>query len=609
MEPVTLGFPYPRPRPGQLAVAKRVAEAVGRGGAIMVQAPTGFGKTVALLYGARLAGDVRTLYVVRTRNELVQPFKEAVKLGLRPVFLYSKKAMCPLARGEKGVGVEDFWENCRSLRAKKLCPYHAALSRATPEQLGKAVWGSPDPYHAVENLVMAGFCPFYALKSLIPLARILILTYPYVFNDYIRSALGLGGLGEYVLMVDEAHSLMGVADMAERRLSERKLKLALRELLRYAPEARSLHDAVANLIELLEESPADRRYRRVDKGLILDILGDAEAWFDVAQEIRAAKLLEAPLDRWVRVRVHTLSIAYFTALLGLDEYEAFTHQARGGRAFAARPVDPSIVVADVLNEAGALVLASGTLPPPSYFSDVLGVSRSLEYLDVEEEYGPVFPPENRVTLVATYLTSRYTARSPETSARYAELLLDVYRLLPGVVLAVHPSYEFMGQVLSASDQWPVDQVVEDETTRISDVAEKARGTGRLLIHAVAGGKLTEGVELLGPGGESLVRAVVLVGVPYPQPDDYTRSLEEKLAEKVGRERAREHLLYDTAAVRVRQALGRAIRSPEDRAVYILADHRYMNPHLRSRLRLRYNKVVRTRRDLMEALEILARDFL
>ena len=603
-------FPYPRPRPGQIAAARRVADAVSRGGSVMLQAPTGFGKTVAVLYGAGSAGTGRILYVVRTRNELVQPFREAVKLGLKPVFLYSKKAMCPLVREEKGVGVEDFWENCRSLRAKRLCPYHAALSKAQPEQLGRTVWRAANPYQAVEELATSGLCPFYALKSLIPLANVLVLTYPYVFSDYIRSAIGLGGLAEHVLIVDEAHSLMSVADMAERRLSDRKLKVALRELLRYAPEASALHDAVAELVELLGECPADRRYRHIDKSRLLDILGSPDTWFDVSQEIRSAKLLEAPLDRWVRVRVHTLSIAYFTALLRLDEYEAFILQTRGGKVFAARPVDPSIVVRDVLNEAGALILASGTLPPPTYFTDVLGVARELVYVDVEEEYGPVFPPENRVTLVATYLTSRYAARSPEMARKYAELILDTYTHVPsGIVLAVHPSYEFMDQILLSSKTWPEGQVVEEEGTRISDVEERAEEAEGLLIHAVAGGKLTEGVELLDRKGGSLIRAVVIVGVPYPQPDDYTKRLEERLAGKVGREKAREHILYDTATVRVRQALGRAIRSPKDRAVYILADHRYMNPHLRSRLRLRYNKVVRTRRNLIEALEILAKDFL
>ena len=126
-------------------------------------------------------------------------------------------------------------------------------------------------------------------------------------------------------------------------------------------------------------------------------------------------------------------------------------------------------------------------------------------------------------------------------------------------------------------------VTETRTTTIEEVLEAVK-LGKTLINAVAGGKLVEGVEYTGPQG-SLVGTVFIAGVPYPQPDDQLRDRLQALSRRLDPREARETLYELAAAIRVRQAIGRAQRSPRDRLLIVLGDNRFLRRRLSSHLRL------------------------
>ncbi len=597
------GFPYSRPRRGQLEVAGLVEEAVRRGGVLAVQAPTGFGKTVAVLYGLVKAGAPETLYLVRTRNEITRPYMEARRLGLRASFYYSKKDMCPMITGD--VELHDFWRNCALLRRSNMCPYYRNVEMLSAETIAGIVYSAETPFEAVEKLRRRGLCPYYALRKLGGLSSLHILTYPYVFSPVIRSLfLGEAGLGDYVLVIDESHSLINIADLAEQRLSWRTIERSIREINTYAPAMRGYAEKLEALLASLRRLRGGRGYIYYGKKDVLEGLGDPALWMDLSEDIREAKIAER--GEYVNVRVYTYSVAILLSVLTQPHYELFARLTEHGPVLAAKPVDPAPLVRDVFENARSIVLVSGTQPPPSYYEEVLGVTREITYIDVEEAYGPVFPPENRAVVIATYVSSRYTRRGEEMYRRYAELVAWGYEALRhGVVLAVYPSYEFMLNV--ASHIHVPDMYVETPRTTIDEVVEKAMASEKLIVNAVAGGKLTEGVEIV-RGGESLIKIVVVAGVPYPSPDDYLEKVLETLAERIGRNKAWIHLFLDTAVVKTRQAVGRAQRGPMDRALIVLADNRFLDPRIRKRLRLPVNRVVvspgEMRRIYMEAAAYL-----
>ena len=93
-------------------------------------------------------------------------------------------------------------------------------------------------------------------------------------------------------------------------------------------------------------------------------------------------------------------------------------------------------------------------------------------------------------------------------------------------------------------------------------------TGALLL-SVIGAKLSEGINF----GDSLGRAVVVLGIPYPAPDD--AELVERMQFLEKRSKGAGRALYeDSAAVAVNQCVGRVVRHAGDWAAVILADVRY-----------------------------------
>ena len=146
------------------------------------------------------------------------------------------------------------------------------------------------------------------------------------------------------------------------------------------------------------------------------------------------------------------------------------------------------------------------------------------------------------------------------------------------MLVCCPSYS-VAQRISNYIQGP--KFVEDRLTPIQEVKKLILAGGRRVILAVAHGKLLEGIELV-EGGKSLIDSVVIAGIPYPVPDDLYKLRFAKVTQRLGIEDGtreigqfeREYFRHQPALMTVKQAIGRAVRYPEDRARIILADSRF-----------------------------------
>ncbi|HDI02287.1 MAG TPA: hypothetical protein ENF93_01435, partial [Ignisphaera sp.] len=172
---------------------------------------------------------------------------------------------------------------------------------------------------------------------------------------------------------------------------------------------------------------------------------------------------------------------------------------------------------------------------------------------------------------------------------YAELIDKIFNNSEyGVILAVYPSYEFMNHVLQYLEG-AEPSIIETDDLSIGNVLAKCRELTKVLINAVAGGKFTEGIEII-RNGESLIKVIIIAGVPYPQPDDYINAIKSIMT---SRGSSFSDFYRVIAATRTLQALGRAIRSKEDYAIAILADYRFLDPALLKLLRLRIRAATRS----------------
>ncbi len=199
------------------------------------------------------------------------------------------------------------------------------------------------------------------------------------------------------------------------------------------------------------------------------------------------------------------------------------------------------------------------------------------------------------------MTTRFADRAESTWERYAYIIDVAYSSSEKNVLVCVPSYGIAEKV---SRHLSIPYIREWKMTSHQEVLRKLQ-EGReekkkYAMISVAHGKLVEGIEFVDEEmGDSLIDTVVIAGIPYPVPDAYHRRRAESILRRLGIEEGGDnyydsdgnslgtlkarYFLMQPALMAVRQAIGRAIRTPRDRATIFLADSRFNEPFWRQEL--------------------------
>ncbi len=611
MDNDTLLFPYDRWRPGQREAAESLAEAVKDGSIFILNAPTGFGKTAVIIYGLLKAGADKVLYLVRTRNEIIPVLRELQRFKVgKAVFLFSARRMCPLLKAEN-VNIEDFWSTCKILRLQGECKYYNGIADIDVDDIEEVIVKSSSPFQAIKLLEGLGLCPFSALKMLIGRSVFIVATYPYLFNkDIFTSTFEPLSYEDFHIVIDEAHSLLNIQSILETRLSQEDIRYALEEIRRYKLPV-DVQGRLEELYKIMSNFVLKSRgMQRVDLERLREIMEEPGLWSDVAFEIRVARLRELleGNSKKIIVRLGISKVERFASLLFQDGVGAYISvDNRGSKMLIITPLEPCIVTSEPLSRAKSVVLSSGTMLPGNYIRDILCIKgKSIIVYDVEGRHMEALSFATRYTIVTLELTSKYLFRSNEMYTLYARYIVEAYRLLRKSMLVVYPSYEFMDNIVrglrNLARYEPLNLLVEDRDTVLDNVVDYVKKR-KTIINAVAGGKLTEGVEFLGEDYSSLIGLVFIAGLPYPQPDDYLEDQLKALSSRLGIHDAKNNLYDIFAVIRTRQSIGRAQRSPNDKVIIVLGDYRFLKKSIREQLRIPVNK---TLSNIAEYITIISR---
>jgi Rad3-related DNA helicases len=357
-------FPYRGFRPFQ----KEVHDAVYRGlleeKPVLINAPTGLGKTAAVLTAAlRYLLDTETSvhYVVRTRAELEPPVRELSKIlnrgvDLDYVVIKSRQDMCCYSSLKK-LDYLEFLAECSLLKRMGRCAYY-------PPREVQAPLRSVSTY--VKFLCASQSCPYEYARQKMSGAKLVISTYYYVFG---REHADLKGR---VVIIDEAHSLFdAVTQLHSIVLSEGDLRTAYKEAKKYG-----FLDEAAKIYRLL--TFIKRSAGAVDVGDVLGLVADLDLE-NAIWEITKRKTEEKVSPYTPLLLVKELR----DALRGRLRYYAEVRGENLAKTLALYPLDPTALIKESLRGVKNVVYISGTLPI-SIFAESLALSDFVK-LDISSQ--------------------------------------------------------------------------------------------------------------------------------------------------------------------------------------------------------------------------------
>ncbi|RYZ12375.1 MAG: ATP-dependent DNA helicase [Comamonadaceae bacterium] len=555
-----LRFPHPVFRAGQRDVAEAVFRVARGRRALLVQAPTGIGKTVATLFPLLKAGaseriDKVFFLTAKTpgRSVALQALERLVPatLGLRVVELSSREKTCehpgqachgeacPLARG--------FYDRLPQARAEAAGRGRLALGDLRDVALRHAV------------------CPYYLGHEMVRWADVVVGDYNHFFDSSaFLFALTREEEWEVAVLVDEAHNLLSRA----RGM--------------YTAELDSLEVAAARAVAPLALRPALARIERewarlqTDQTTAHAILDEMpEAFVRTVQEAVSAcadHFAERPEDSTGALQRCFFDLIQFGRLaesFGSHSLVESTVVPSAGRGLAIRNLIPAPFLAPRFAAARSTVCFSGTLSPFEFHRDTLGLPQNTATLDVASP----FMTEQLTVRVATDLSTRWRDRSA-TLDRLTDIIGSQYSARPGNYLAFFSSFDYLGQAAKRFTARHAEVPVWLQSREMGEGERGAfiarfRDSGRGIGFAVLGGAFGEGIDL--PGDRLIGAFVASLGLP--QHDEHNEAMRERMEEAFGQGYAYTYLY--PGIQKVVQAAGRVIRTEHDSGVLVLLDQRFM----------------------------------
>lgn len=557
-----LTFPFEAPRPGQERLLDLVATSLREGSRLMAQAPTGLGKTAAVLFPGlqkAMAEDLRVFYLTprNSQHSVAEAFLRRLwEMGhpIRWVTLIAKERICP----QKEV-------HCHPDVCPRAKGYYDRLKASKAlERLAEKGCADSESIRALADAHT--LCPFELALDASRNADVIIGDYNYALSPSATLARFFGeeeAQGRNLLLIDEAHNLPNrsaawfspALDTAELKALAKAWK-GKRTTLKV-----SFLRQLDRCLNLINSHEGPNRVLEVDPGPF------------IAEEQRIRHLLaKAATDGHDLPPSHPLVQLFrqWSDFCGVlrerTEAHLLTWTPPGRLQITC--VDASSHLAERFKPAAGAVLFSGTLKPFGYYARLAGLPDARN-----EEIPSPFPAENRCLLLIPQISTLYRRREQETP-RVAEFLSRVLPLRHGNYLVFFPSFEFLEQTRPLLDL-PGFQILSQPRrasgTKLCQILAALREEQGLVVLAVQGGSLSEGIDL---PGDALIGCVV-VGPPIP-PNDLERKLTKAYFDRCNGEGEAYAYTYPAMAKAI-QAAGRVIRSPEEHGLLAFLDDRFLRP--------------------------------
>ncbi len=549
-------------REWQQEIIERLESGLNKYKVLALNAPTGSGKTIIALKLAERNAEMYTkiFFFTRTISQLTSPLRDLKKFGIQLTasILIGRERTCVF---------KSQWIRCSS------CPYRSSKANIRLDT---------NIFKEIERELLQKRCVYLKLMELSKSAQMVILPFSYS-RPSIAKRMGLE-FDNSLLIFDEAHNILSFTteysfDIKSCIKAIRKLPIILDSL-----STKFGISSVSNLIEVLPIQEVTMFLQR-----LLQISSENVIRVDFADMLSILKLYDLrPLEdllsfltlRNISVTELNLIHTLLSALKEAVEQNFSLYLKRN--TLIIKQLLPWLKQINAKN----IILMSGTMPSKEYLEKMLGEEiYYLSILDDEEirgKYFETFPPNAIryfiITDVSTKLTERFKSEVREAIERIEESTFLLSRRSQRIAIIVYPSYAYLKlsvpNLLSLSKRYDVELYVNEKGKGEYLLEEVKRVKGSAVIAAVAGDTLTEGVEVTDESGRSRIGIVALIGAPFPSPSLYIKDL----AKTISKDRWKElewKIYEEEMLMRVKQAIGRIRRSPQDSGIAILADSRFL----------------------------------
>ncbi len=566
-----LMFPFDKPRPNQKELIDHVVSNMAKNHPMLLQAPTGLGKTTGILFPAlkeSLSRGQKTIYITPKNSQHQIAVDTVLKLqakgaDFKSLVLTSKKKICMKNEPLCNASYCEFAEN--------------HYSKVTEHQIFKEVKKQKNLNAPFFKKIATTYkvCPYELQMDSIPYTDVVIGDYNYVFSPNsqgLRVAKRHFGEQEKVnLVIDEAHNLISRSlEYYSPILQVSYFKYLLDRITQFPKRFQNKLSTLFNeCIQLINECalPGVGVPHRIDiplkkfkhqEELLNDFMNEyLESDNNIESEDPILKLCSYWSDFTSALEFVEGNDAFFTSFNPLNHSIKITC------------CDASQLLKDSYDSFKQIIGFSATLKPFNYYSQLMGFPPKVH----TQEFASPFSGSRRKLLIIPQVSTKYSERS-RNYLKLIEAVTRVSAINPGNYFIFFPSFDFLNKIYKLFPPTLGFTYLKQEpamgSLEVKDLLLKLqRPHINHLFFAVQGGMFAEGIDYAG----DLAIGAFIVGPPLPI-YDWEREQMKVYYEKEYQAGAQYAYIYPAMSKAI-QAAGRVIRSESDHGVIILFDNRFL----------------------------------
>ena len=590
-----LKFPFKDYRKGQKELSKYVYGVAKNKGKLFIEAPTGIGKTMSTMFPYikyLVEDDLSKIFYLTAKATGKENAHKALNilkengLNISDVIITSKEKIC-FCKGK----------NCNPDECPYARGYYNKIKNIIKESIIRYDDFDCDTICYIANKY--NVCPFELELDLSLFCDVIVCDYNYVFDpiSYMKRYFDEDS-SHYLALVDEAHNLVErskemysasidkelflKAKFAQKSISNRKIKNAFARINKVFISYEDAYEVGQTKIEDF----TDETYKEFNHFITVYQEVSKENNKDITKELTD---LYIELNKFIKI-----------SELFSDRFLLYIDKSEDNICLKAYCLDASRFLAATAQTLHSTVFFSATLSPLSYYMDVLGGNKDSDPSLVLQS---PFPTDNLKLLIAPKVSTRYKNRekSYQTVANYLNEFVSVKK---GNYFIYLPSYEYLDNLLPLIKfDGDIDLFIQKKDMTEYEKNDlishfKADNEKTTVGLAIIGGAFGEGIDLV---GDSLI-GVAIVGIGLPKINFESNQIVEYY--KQNDINGFNYAYTYPGMNKVMQAVGRLIRTENDRGVALLIDERYMWNDYRSLFKKEWSKyeVVLNEEDLKETLQ-------